>query len=124
MTLLVQNQLIWVHHIQRRDDGKSGIASIVAFTRNSETNATISKVFTNPDWRRLGCAERLVRRVTRELLRTKKTVTLYVGIGNPAANVYHRVGFVGLDNESDPIEGVENWTEIGFDRSKVQLGHW
>lgn len=58
------------------------------------------------------------------LLRTKVTVTLYVGIGNPAAKVYHRVGFVGLDARSDPIEGIENWTEIGFDRSKVELGHW
>ncbi|KAF9067345.1 hypothetical protein BDP27DRAFT_1403911 [Rhodocollybia butyracea] len=38
--------------------------------------------------------------------------------------VYHKVGFVGLNGSEESIEGVERWSEIGFDRTKVQLGHW
>jgi hypothetical protein len=41
-----------------------------------------------------------------------------------AAKVYHRVGFVGLDENDYTAEGVEDWLEIGFDRKYVQLGHW
>ena len=49
---------------------------------------------------------------------------LYVGNDNPAANVYHKVGFVGLDGSGNRVKNVESWTEIGFDRAKVDLGHW
>ena len=59
------------------------------------------------------------------LLTLKKTVVLYVANNNPAAaKVYSRVGFVGLGPESGPTEGVDQWLELGFDRQRVQLGHW
>jgi len=65
-TYLVNNNLVWVHRLRVPGQTQSELASVVAFTRNSESIATISKVFTNPKWRRLGCAERLVRRVCRQ----------------------------------------------------------
>ncbi|KAF8150535.1 hypothetical protein K438DRAFT_439336 [Mycena galopus ATCC 62051] len=124
-TTLIRNNQVWVHGIRRADDVHEDVASIVAFTRNSENVATISKVFTNPTWRRRGCAERLVRRVCKHLLATKQSVALYVAHNNPAAtHVYHRVGFLGLANGGPPVEGVDSWLEIGLDRSKVELGHW
>jgi hypothetical protein len=50
---------------------------------------------------------------------------LYVAHDNvAAAKVYHRVGFVGLDDKDCAAEGVESWLEIGFDRAVVKLGHW
>lgn len=59
------------------------------------------------------------------LLSTKDSVALYVAHDNgPAAQVYHRVGFVGLDTSKPPVEGVDSWLEVGFDRAKVTLGHW
>ncbi|KAJ7270135.1 hypothetical protein B0H12DRAFT_1094698 [Mycena haematopus] len=122
---LISNNQIWVHGIRRVDDVHDEIASIAAFTRNSENVATISKVFTNPAWRRRGCAERLVRRVCKHLLKTKQSVALYVAHNNPAAtHVYHKVGFQGLADGCESVKGVDSWLEIGFDRSKVELGHW
>ncbi|KAJ7108426.1 acyl-CoA N-acyltransferase, partial [Mycena crocata] len=123
--IYIQNKQIWVHGIRRAGDVHEEIASIVAFTRNSDTVATISKVFTNPAWRRRGCAERLVRRVCKQLLATKQSVVLYVAHNNPAAiHVYDRVGFQGLKDGAAPVEGVDSWLEIGLDRSKIELGHW
>ncbi|KAJ6491644.1 hypothetical protein C8R47DRAFT_976415 [Mycena vitilis] len=120
---LIQSNQIWVHGIRREGDTHDAIASIVAFTRNTDNVATISKVFTNPDWRSRGCAERLMRRVCKHLLATKQSLALFVAHDNPAATkVYHRVGFLGLDGA--PVEGVDSWLEIGLDRSKVELGHW
>ncbi|KAJ2931526.1 hypothetical protein H1R20_g5568, partial [Candolleomyces eurysporus] len=124
--LLVASGLVWVHRIQR-GEGPKEIASIVAYTRNSNKVATITKVYTNPQWRRLGCAERLVRLVCKNLLYStdpKEQVALFVGNGNPAAKVYNRVGFVGLDKSKPAVPGAERWLEIGFDRRFVQQGHW
>lgn len=123
-TLLVCNKQVWVHGIQRGDEAAE-IASIVCTTRQSAEVSAITKVYTNPKWRKLGCAERLVRRVCKHLLKTKESVVLYVAHDNKAAaNVYHRVGFVGLDGSSESVKGVEPWLEIGFDRKVVELGHW
>jgi len=124
-TLLVQNKQVWVHQIQRGDETPE-LASIVCTTRPSTTVTAITKVYTNPKWRKLGCAERLVRRVCKHLLKTKESVVLYVAHDNAAAaKVYHRVGFVGLLDENEfSAEGVEPWLEIGFDRDVVKLGHW
>ncbi|KAH7916418.1 hypothetical protein BJ138DRAFT_1108783 [Hygrophoropsis aurantiaca] len=121
--LLIQKQQVWIHRISRVGE-EPDIASMVATTRQSTDVAAITKVYSNPEWRKLGCAERLVRRVCRDLLSKNERVVLYVGRGNPAAKVYHRVGFLGLDQANSNIEGVEQWLEIGFDRSRVQLGHW
>ncbi|KAK0486490.1 hypothetical protein IW261DRAFT_1582299 [Armillaria novae-zelandiae] len=115
-TLLVQQKQVWTC---------SSVASIVVFTRNSDTLATITKVYTNPDYRRRGCAERLVRRVCKHLFMTKEKVALYVAHNNPAASkVYHRVGFAGLGDDGVVVDGVDAWTEIGFDRDHTELGHW
>lgn len=124
-SILIRNNQVWVHRVRCASGQRDEIASIVAFTRNTEAVATISKVYTNPAWRRRGCAERLVRRVCKHLLCAHESVALYVAHNNPgAAKVYHRVGFLGLTEESEPVEGVDRWLEIGLDREKVQLGHW
>lgn len=61
----------------------------------------------------------------RSLLKNKDRVVLYVAHNNPAAaKVYDRVGFVGLAPTSGPVEGVDSWLELGFDRQHVKLGHW
>jgi hypothetical protein len=61
-TYLVQNNMVWVHEIVDSEEPPQ-IASIVAATRSSESVAGITKVFTNPNTRNMGCAERLVRTV-------------------------------------------------------------
>nr|GAT51533.1 predicted protein [Mycena chlorophos] len=123
---LIQQQQVWVHTIRHENDPActEHVACIAAFTRNSESVATITKVYTPPDWRRQGCALRLVRRVTKHLLATKQYVALFVGRENDAAHVYHRVGFVGLANDAEEYPSVESWIELGLDPAKVQLGHW
>ncbi|KAK7694964.1 hypothetical protein QCA50_002152 [Cerrena zonata] len=123
-TFLVNNQQLWVHCVSTPGNGYD-IACIVAVTRTSDEVAAITKVYTNPAWRARGCAERLVRRVCKELLDKKRSVVLFVGHDNPAARVYERVGFVGLSRGAQGnIPGVERWLELGFDRSCVTLGHW
>ncbi|KAG7091256.1 hypothetical protein E1B28_010305 [Marasmius oreades] len=122
---LIQTKQVWVHAAS--NGRQTAIASIVAFTRNSETNATITKVFTNPDFRGQGCAKRLVRRVCEHLLfkTGKSSVALFVAHDNaPASRVYHNVGFVGLDGTERDSRQAPSWKEIGFDRKKVELGHW
>lgn len=119
--------MVWVHEARTPGQAKE-IASIVAFTRNSDKVAAITKVCTNPKWRRRGCAERLVRRVCKHLLigpGRKESVVLYVAHDNQAAtNVYRRVGFAGLSRDGPAVEGVDRWLEIGFDFAMVDLGHW
>ncbi|KAJ3769079.1 hypothetical protein FB446DRAFT_237490 [Lentinula raphanica] len=128
--ILIQNNQVWVHEIQTEGYALPEIACIVAFTRNTQTTATITKVVTSLNHRGMKCAQRLVRQVCKHLLYSTgvQSVALYVAHDNkPAGKVYHNVGFVGLDSEyhdTQPIEGVERWTEIGFDRSRVHLGHW
>lgn len=63
--LLIQRQQLWVHEVKVLGQEPS-IASIVAVTRVTETVAGITKVFTNPQWRSRGCAERLTRHVCRQ----------------------------------------------------------
>lgn len=58
------------------------------------------------------------------LLVDHERVVLYVGKGNNAMNVYHRVGFYGLSSDQTPLTGVEPWLEVGFDPNHVSLGHW
>jgi len=58
--MLIKQRAIWV--LEVKVEGKEpDIASIVAATRKSETVAAITKVFSKPTWRGLGCAEILVR---------------------------------------------------------------
>jgi len=124
-TNLIRNNQLWVHEIVRPNQPKQ-MASIVAVSRQSESVAGITKVFTDPSCRSMGCAERLVRVACGHLLKTHTSVILYVAHNNPAAaKVYHRVGFHGLDPSSKTtIDGVEDWLELGFDRNQVELGHW
>jgi ribosomal protein S18 acetylase RimI-like enzyme len=143
-TLLVRKGQAYVHVIKNHGGTTQEIASIVAVTRTSNSVSTITKVFTNPRWRRIGCAERLVRYVCKwraftyldviiaylpfffiyyiSLLMEKEYVVLYVAHDNPTAcNVYERVGFTGLEEHNPDID---RWLEIGFDRSRTFLGHW
>lgn len=121
--MLVKDGQVWVHEI-RHESGEPDIASIVAFTRVSTNVAAITKVYTNPRWRQRGCALRLVRRVTKHLLKTKQAVVLYVSHGNPAARVYDQAGYVGLRGNAERFPGVDRWLELGFDTDVVELGHW
>ncbi|KAF4563103.1 hypothetical protein EYR40_007177 [Pleurotus pulmonarius] len=120
---LLERRQAWVLAV-RSPSGGVHLASIVAVTRNTENVATITKVYTLPEYRGHGYAETLVRHVTKEYLKTKQVVMLYVGHENPAANVYRRVGYVGLGKGSVQVKGVDNWMEVGFDQNKVVLGHW
>jgi len=122
----------------KKPNEKPEIATIVAVTRKSEGVATITKVYTPAKWRGNGCAERLVRHVCIEyvlavvilhhdtdfflnrLLEKYQQIVLYVGVENCAKVVYDRVGFQGLSEGSVS----ERWVETGFDRKKVELGHW
>ncbi|KAG5646211.1 hypothetical protein DXG03_004037 [Asterophora parasitica] len=125
---LIEMKQVWVHEAQHPGQQKE-IACIVAFTRNSDKVAAITKVCTNPEWRRRGCAGRLVREVCKYLLITgpnpKESVVLYAAHDNLAArSVYDRIGFVGLSQGGPTVEGADPWLEIGLDASKVDIGHW
>ncbi|KAK7472321.1 hypothetical protein VKT23_000440 [Stygiomarasmius scandens] len=123
-SILIRNRTVWIHEVIR-PNGEIETACLVAFTRNSDTMSTITKVYTNPNTRGMGCAQRLMRRVCEHLFESKTKVALYVAHNNPSASkVYHNVGFIGLDGDDGPTEGVEHWIEYGFDREKVDLGHW
>ena len=63
--MLIAGRQLWVHEV-RQQGRKPELASIVAVTRTSETVAAITKVYTNPRWRKRGCAERLTRKVTKQ----------------------------------------------------------
>ena len=60
--MLIEKGQLWLYELG--SDGKQHIASIVASTRRSCQVAAITKVYTNPAWRKRGCAEALVREVT------------------------------------------------------------
>jgi predicted GNAT family acetyltransferase len=117
--ILIANKQVWVLEMKKPNE-KPEIATIVAVTRKSEGVATITKVYTPAKWRGNGCAERLVRHVCIELLEKYQQIVLYVGVENCAKVVYDRVGFQGLSEGSVS----ERWVETGFDRKKVELGHW
>lgn len=59
--MLVSNKQIWVHTV---DDNQ--IASLVAVTRDSDSVAAITKVYTNPKYRQRGFAQRLTRYVCKQ----------------------------------------------------------
>ncbi|KIJ54340.1 hypothetical protein M422DRAFT_221915 [Sphaerobolus stellatus SS14] len=119
---LVSNKFAWIHEVIH--DGISEVACLVATTRNSDNVHTITKVYTPPKWRKRGCAERLVRHVSKYALFTlrKQWVVLYVAHNNPAAaKVYDKVGFSGLCGKPR-VEGIDDWVEIGC--RSAELGHW
>ncbi|KLO10444.1 acyl-CoA N-acyltransferase [Schizopora paradoxa] len=121
--LYTTQQQLWVY--EHKPTG--AITCIVAVTRKSTGVAAITKVYTHPSWRGRKCAAKLVRRVTDEVLDSGfSRVCLYVAHSNePASRVYHRVGYKGLfaeDGLETPL--VESWLELGFDRKRVELGHW
>ena len=62
--------------------------------------------------------------MSRYLDQGKEMISLYVGTTNRARRVYADAGFVGLGNNDVQAEGIENWVEYGFDRSRIVLGHW
>lgn len=114
---LIKNAQIWVYDV----NGQS--ATICAVTRSTYNVSCITKVYTTPKFRRMGCAEHLVRYVTKGLLYDmgRDAVTLYVSHGNSAQGVYDRVGFVGLCGKEQPA-GVVDSIELGF--VGTLRGHW
>ncbi|KAH6910319.1 hypothetical protein BKA70DRAFT_1272764 [Coprinopsis sp. MPI-PUGE-AT-0042] len=111
-TSMVESNTVWVHRIRDNAAAKWEIACIAAFTRNTTSVATITKVYTHPRWRRLGCAERLTRRVCTELFASgREKVALFVG-------------FLGLAKNGPQVEGVHRWLELAFDKRRVRQGHW
>ncbi|KAF9523821.1 hypothetical protein CPB83DRAFT_839380 [Crepidotus variabilis] len=122
---LIHKGLVFVHTLGK-EPKPAKIVSLVAFTRNTEKTATITKVVTDPEARGRKCAERLTRFVCHQLFTRgrKENIALFVGVNNPAAKVYQRVGFVGIGENPAPANGVEHWVEYGFDRQQVDLGHW
>ena len=62
--------------------------------------------------------------MNRYLDRGKEMVALYVGTTNRTRLVYADASFVGLGNNDAHVEGVDNWVEIGCDRSQIDLGHY
>ena len=61
--LLIQKGQLWVYEV-RTELKPPAIACIVAVTRISENVACITKVYTDEEWRKKGCAEKLVSYVT------------------------------------------------------------
>lgn len=55
--ILIERRQVWVHIGDRQ------VASIAAYTLNADGLATITKVYTSENFRRRGCAERLVRQL-------------------------------------------------------------
>lgn len=131
----VNNRQMWVCAVENSSGG-SEIASIVAVTRNTRMNATITKVHTAAAHRKRGYAEALVRHVCEHLLYDEdivrrhaidyagpyEAVALYVAHDNiAAATVYDRVGFAGLLGKKRPT-GVEDVLELGFEGATK--GYW
>ncbi|CAE7132358.1 unnamed protein product [Rhizoctonia solani] len=119
---LIQEKRVWVY--QTYDAyGRQRIASIVCSSRSSRNVASITKVYTAPEFRGRQFAKFLVHWVTQSLLynESKDAVVLYVSHGNPAEKVYHRIGYVGLCGEPRPAM-VEDWLEVGF--QGTTRGHW
>ena len=56
---LIKNAQIWVYDVNGQ------CATICAVTRTTYNISCITKVYTTPDFRRMGCAEHLVRHVTK-----------------------------------------------------------
>jgi len=114
---LIENGQVWVYNVNDK------CSTICAVARTTFQVSAITKVYTTPKFRKMGCAESLVRYVTREsLFEDKKTsVALYVGLQNKAQRVYDRVGFAGLCGKEKP-EGVEDSLELGF--IGTNKGHW
>lgn len=107
-------------------DGTWKLVTIVAATRCSGRNATITKVHTDPDFQGCSYAEVLVRFVCQTLLHDPRhsydVVSLFVAFDNKPANItYDRVGFVGLMGKPKP-DGVDDYLEIGFE--DVDMGFW
>jgi len=121
-TMIEQGQM-WVYEMSRLPEGPRELASIVCVTRTTKNVAAVTKVYTNPDFRKRGCADRLLSKVCQNLFKydKKSSIVLYVGHALDAVRVYDRVGFTGLCGNSR-ADGVEDWLEIGFEETEV--GHW
>ncbi|PPQ63763.1 hypothetical protein CVT24_004272 [Panaeolus cyanescens] len=123
-THLVRNQLVWVCAMRTKDAGWQAV-SLVAFTRNTDVSATITKVFTLEKAQRRGIAGKLTSKVCQYLFsKGKQQISLFVGVTNSAATVYQRLGFPMPPTQANgqPMPTNEQWVEYGFDQSRVTLG--
>ncbi|KAH7338770.1 hypothetical protein B0J17DRAFT_767825 [Rhizoctonia solani] len=119
---LIREKQAWVYRTYDAY-GRPRIASIVCSSRSSRRVASITKVYTAPEFRGRQFARHLVHWVTQSLLynEAKDAVVLYVSHGNVAEKLYHRIGYVGLCGAPRPAM-VEDWLEVGF--QNTMRGHW
>ncbi|KAJ3488726.1 hypothetical protein NLJ89_g11586 [Agrocybe chaxingu] len=105
-TALIESGQVWVYKLF--DCGyPPRIVTIAAFARYSEKVATLTKLYTDPEW----------------LLKTKEKVATFVRYKSSAHHIYGRIGFVGIGINSPAPEDIETWFEIGFDPARVKLGY-
>ncbi|KAG9019984.1 hypothetical protein FS837_008705 [Tulasnella sp. UAMH 9824] len=115
---LINSKALFFYEAKRGTEGHSAI-SMVVVGRNSANVASITKVFTRPDCRRMGYASRLLHHVCSHLLNEegKSAVVSLVPSGNEA---YKQLAMrIGFDRTTS---GNEEWMEIGFE--DVNMGHW
>ena len=62
---LINKCRVWLHEVILPDQTREA-TSIVAVSRDSEKVSAVTKVYTDPRWRKRGYAECLVRHATRE----------------------------------------------------------
>ncbi|CAA7260423.1 unnamed protein product [Cyclocybe aegerita] len=122
-TALVESGQVWVYKLFDRGYPPR-IVTIAAFARYSETVATLTKLYSDPEWCGRGYAGRLARAVCHELLKTKEKVATFVRYNCSDHHIFGRIGFVGIGINSPAPEDVETWFEIGFDPARVKLGCW
>ncbi|KAF9047567.1 hypothetical protein BJ165DRAFT_1526860 [Panaeolus papilionaceus] len=130
---LVNNQLVWVCRAWSNTHQKWRVVSLVAYTRNTPTSATITKVYTLESARGDGIALKLTNTVCRHLFsHGKREISLFVGVENKAGFVYKRLGFPvpPMPPQGQPtpshseMHAPERWIEYGFHRDRVTLGIW
>ncbi|MCO5180903.1 MAG: GNAT family N-acetyltransferase [Candidatus Promineofilum sp.] len=66
-----------------------------------------------PDYRGQGIGTRLLARLLQEAAGRYASVPLSVAPGNPAAQLYERLGFVIIDNEGESLTVIRHFNEPG-----------
>jgi len=69
------------------------LVAITGQRMQTDTFIEISAVVTHPDYTRRGFAKQLTYHVTKEIIKSKKTPILHTNKGNPAIQLYEKLGF-------------------------------
>ncbi|KAG9019967.1 hypothetical protein FS837_008727 [Tulasnella sp. UAMH 9824] len=115
---LIDKKALFFYEVGNATEGYSA-TSIVAVGRSSMNVASITKVFTLTDSRRMGYASRLLHHVCSHLLNEedKSAVVSLVPSGNEGyKRLAMRIGF------GRTTSGNNEWLEMGFE--DVNVGHW